>query len=209
MSRTTCILLAVACCASLAAAGEIEEGFVSIFNGKDLAGWKAIDDVWSVRDGVLVGTARPPKLDHNSFITSEKEYGDFELRIEFRLKDGKGNSGVQYRSKRVPNSHEVSGYQADLGAGWWGCLYDEARRNSVLQKPVDAAALEKVLKPADWNTYAIRAQGNRVQQFINGVKTVDYVEKDANIRRKGVVAPQTHAGPPGEVYFRNIRIKEL
>lgn len=186
-----------------------EEGFVKLFNGKDLAGWEAKDEIWSVRDGMIVGKSRPPSLKHNSFLTTAKEFQDFELRLEFHLVGGKGNSGVQYRSKRVPDSHEVSGYQADLGDSYWGVLYDEARRNRVLQRPIDPEKLKKALKRAGWNTYVIRAEGNHLTQFINGVKTVDYIEKDAGIARKGIIGLQVHSGPPVEMQFRNIRIKEL
>ena len=197
-------------CISTAAAMAGEEGFVKLFNGKDLAGWEAKDDIWSVRDGMIVGKARPPRLKHNSFLTTTKEFQDFELRLEFHLVDGKGNSGVQYRSKRFfANSHEVSGYQADLGDNYWGVLYDEARRNRVLQRPIDPQKLKKVLKRAGWNTYVIRAEGNHLTQFINGVKTIDYIEKDAGIARKGIIGLQVHSGPPVEMQFRNIRIEEL
>ena len=117
-----CLLAAIAVFAA-----EGEDGFVPIFNGKDLAGWQGDATLWIVEDGVLIG--RSPGIKHNDFLATTKEYGDFILRFDIRLIDGKGNSGVQLRSKRVPNSHEVSGYQADVGQGWWGTLYDEARRN--------------------------------------------------------------------------------
>ena len=123
------------------------------------------------------------------------------------MTEGKGNSGVQFRSKRVADSSEVSGYQADIGEQYWGCLYDESRRNKVLaQAP---ATLADKLKKNDWNTYTIRAVGPRITLAINGVTTVDYTEPDASIPRTGVVALQVHSGPPLRVAFRKIRIKEL
>jgi hypothetical protein len=148
-----------------------------------------------------------PGIPHNQFLATRKSYGNFELQLEFRLNEGKGNSGVQFRSKRVADSSEVSGYQADIGEQYWGCLYDESRRNKVLaQAP---AALADKLKKNDWNTYTIRAVGPRITLAINGVTTVDYTEPDASIPRTGVVALQVHSGPPLRVAFRNIRIKEL
>ena len=138
---------------------------------------------------------------------TKEEFGNFELKLEFRLKDGIGNSGVQFRTKRIPNSTEVSGYQADIGENYWGCLYDESRRNKVLVKaPVD---LEKQLKKGDWNEYSIRAQGDHIVLKLNGVTTVDYKEPDAEIARNGIIALQVHSGGPLKVEFRKIRIQSL
>jgi len=185
---------------------EKEEGFVPIFNGKDLTGWEGDSKLWIVENGLLVG--RSPGIKYNDFLATTKTYGDFVLRVEVRLVDNKGNTGVQFRSKRVPDSHEVAGYQADFAPGWHGKLYDEARRKKVLAapKPKD---LEKALKPTDWNAYEVRAVGNRITLTLNGVKTVEYEEADKDIPRTGVLAVQIHSGGPMEVQFRNLRIREL
>jgi hypothetical protein len=186
-------------------ADDKEAGFVPLFNGKDLTGWEGDKSLWKVEDGLLVGDSAGIK--RNQFLATTKSFADFELRLEFRLRDGKGNSGVQFRSKRVPNDTEVSGYQADIGEKYWGCLYDESRRNKVLvQAP---AELEKVLKLDGWNSYVISAVGDHITLTLNGLKTVDYREPDANIARDGIIAVQVHSGPPLRVEFRNVRIKEL
>ena len=88
------------------------------------------------------------------------------------------NAGVQFRSQRIPNHHEVKGYQADLGDGWWGSLYDESRRNKVLVAADPEAVVKQALKRDDWNDYTIRCQGRRIQLWINGQQTVDYTEPD-------------------------------
>ena len=191
--------------AAMAGAAD-EEGFVALFNGKDLTGWEGDAKLWIVEDGVLIG--RSPGIKHNDFLATAKTYGDFILRFQIRLVDGKGNSGVQFRSKRVPNSHEVSGYQADVGQGWWGTLYDEARRNRPMARP-DAAKLAKALKPKDWNDYEVKAVGPRITLTINGETMVDYTEADEKIARSGIIAPQIHGGGPMEVQFRNLRIQEI
>jgi hypothetical protein len=108
----------------------------------------------------------------------------------------------------VANSHEVSGYQADIAPGWWGKLYDEARRNRVLAGPKEED-LNKVLKPTDWNDYEVQAVGNKITLSINGFKTVEYTEGDKDIPTTGIFATQIHGGGPMEVQFRNIRIKEI
>ena len=119
--------------------------------------------------------------------------------------DGQGNSGIQFRSK--PVDHHVSGYQADLGENYWGCLYDEARRNKVLVSATPE--LSKVLEKGGWNTYVIRAVGDHVTLKINGVTTVDYHEPDPKIARDGILSLQIHSGPPMEIRFKDIRIKPL
>ena len=193
--------------AAAAFAAEVEEGFTPLFNGKDLTGWEGDAKLWLVEDGVLIG--RSPGIKYNDFLATEKSYSDFVLRFQVKLVENKGNSGVQFRSKRVPPpSHEVSGYQADIAQGWWGKLYDEARRNKVLAGPPDEV-LKKAVKLGDWNDYEIEAVGNRVKLSINGVTTVDYTEADEKIAREGILAVQIHSGGPMEVQFRNLRIKEI
>jgi len=182
-----------------------DDGFVPLFDGQTLDGWEGDQTLWKVVDREIVGDS--PGIPHNQFLATRKSYGNFELKLEFRLAAGRGNSGVQFRSKRVPDSSEVAGYQADIGEQYWGCLYDESRRNKILaQAP---AKLADVLKKEDWNSYTIRAVGPQITLAINGVTTVDYTEADSGISRTGRIALQVHSGPPLRVAFRNIRIREL
>jgi hypothetical protein len=184
---------------------QTEEGFVPLFDGKTLAGWEGDEKLWKVEDGMIVGDS--PGIKHNEFLATKKSYGEFELRLEFRLRDGTGNTGVQFRSRRVEGSSEVSGYQADIGEKYWGCLYDESRRNKILvQAP---AELDKVLHKEGWNEYVIRAEGNHISLTLGGLKTVDFHEEDEAISREGIIALQVHAGGPLRVEFRRVRIREL
>jgi hypothetical protein len=181
-----------------------ERGFTPLFNGKDLAGWEGDTALWRVEEGAIVG--RSPGIRNNEFLATTRTFGDFELRLSFRLEGGAGNTGVQFRSKRLQDRH-VSGYQADVGQKYWGCLYDEARRNRVLvQAP---PALDAALRKEGWNDYVIRAEGDRIQLWLDGVQTVDYRETDAGIDRSGLLALQIHSGPPMVVRFKDLRIKEL
>jgi hypothetical protein len=183
-----------------------EEGFTSLFDGKSLDGWEGDRDLWKVEDSMIVGDTAAG-IKRNEFLATRKRYGDFELRLEFRLRRGEGNSGVQFRSKRVEGSSEVSGYQADIGEKYWGCLYDESRRNKILvQAPPD---LDKALHKEGWNNYVIVAQGKHIMLRLNGVTTVDYDEEDEAIDGAGIIALQVHAGGPLRVEFRNLRIREL
>jgi hypothetical protein len=95
-----------------------------------------------------------------------------------------------------------------MGEGWWGALYDESRRKKVLAGP-DQAKMKEIVKAGDWNDYVIRAEGKRIQLWINGVRTVDYTEEDPAIDRAGVIAVQIHGGPPSEAWYRDITIVEL
>ena len=176
---------------------------VSLFNGKDLTGWDGETQLWSARDGMIVG--KSPGIKYNTFLATTKEYQDFELKLSFRLLGGVGNSGVQFRSSRKSGSPQVVGYQADIGEQHWGSLYDEARRGKFLvDTPQNGTA-----KETGWNEYVIRCQGDHIELTLNGVKTVDYHEADASIPRSGIIALQIHAGAPMEVQFKDIRIRKL
>ena len=182
---------------------------IAIFDGKTLKGWEGNLKIFRLEDGAIVGGSLASKIVRNEFLCTTKSYGDFELRLKVKLLRGDGaNAGIQFRTKRIPNHHEVSGYQADMGTGWWGALYDESRRNEVLQGP-DQAKMKQVVKSGDWNDYRIRAEGNHIQLWLNGVQTVDYKEADPKIEPAGVICPQIHGGPPSEAWYKDITIVEL
>ena len=186
-----------------------EESVTEIFDGKTLDGWEGNEKFFRVEDGLIIAGTLKERIPRNEFLCSKKEYGDFELELKFKLVGKGANSGVQFRSKRIPNHHEVSGYQADLGdPGWWGSLYDESRRNKLLVKS-DDTVIKKALKHDDWNDYKVRCEGKRIQIWLNGVQTVDYTEPDEKIDEKGIIGVQIHGGPPSEAHFKEIRIKEL
>lgn len=204
LSAVTLAIFACGLTTPLRLAAE-EPGFAHLFNGKDLTGWEGDTKLWKVQDGAIVGDS--PGIPHNQFLATRETYGDFELRLQFRLRDGQGNTGVQFRSRRVPESTEVSGYQADIGEKYWGCLYDESRRNKILVQASESLAAK--LRKDDWNDYSIRAVGDHITLTLNGVTTVDYREPDADIARSGIIALQVHSGPPLKIEFRNIRIRKL
>jgi hypothetical protein len=102
----------------------------------------------------------------------------------------------------------MSGYQADIGMGYSGSLYDESRRDRVLAT-ADSEAVKRAEKPGDWNVYEIRCQGPRIVLTLNGVKTVDYSEPESGIPQAGQIALQIHGGSKAEVSFRNITIETL
>ena len=180
-------------------------GFEPLFDGKTLDGWEGDTGLWSVRDGMIVG--KSPGIKKNNFLATRASYGDFILKLSFRLVDGSGNSGIMFRSERIPDNHEMIGYQADMGENYWGCLYDESRRRKVLVQANEQAL--KALNKNDWNEYVIRAEGRHVRLSLNGVTSVDYREPDAGIPYDGRVALQIHSGGPMEVQFKDIYIQAL
>ena len=183
---------------------------ISIFDGKTFNGWEGdTNKTFKIVDGAIVGGTLKEKIPRNEFLCTTRNYTNFILTLKFKLVGEGANAGVQFRTKRIPNHHEVSGYQADMGdPEWWGCLYDESRRNKILAKS-DAAAVNKVLKRNDWNEYKIKANGKQITQWINGVQTIDYTEKDPGIDESGVIAVQIHSGPPSEAWYKDITIEEL
>lgn len=184
---------------------------VELFNGKDFTGWEGdTKNTWKIEDGVIVGGSLSDVVPRNEFLCTTKAYGDFELKVTFKLtgdKD-KANAGIQFRTKRIPNNHEVSGYQADMGQQYWGALYDESRRNKILAKP-DPKVLEKLVKHDDWNDYTIRCEGPRVRLWLNGTLTVDFTEDDDKVERSGVIGLQVHGGAKAKVFYKSVIIEEL
>lgn len=180
------------------------EGWISLFNGKDLTGWKGDPNIWRVVDGYIQG--KVDKIGYNTFLVHDHPVTDFVLEAKFILKGG--NSGIQYRSKVTdPAKWVVGGYQADIGGGYWGILYEEKGRG-ILVKPVKE--VEKTIKADDWNSYVITAQGSKLKHEVNGIVTVDWDDADEKKRAsEGVLALQYHAPGNFEIRYKDIRIKPL
>ena len=177
--------------------------FKPLFNGKDFKGWvlPADKEIFSIKDGVIVGTTKGD-LKKNEFLVTEKKYGDFVLKAKVKIRNG--NSGIQFRSKRADDG-AVSGPQADVADGYWGLFYEE-RGRGILERYPEAEA-NKLVKKNDWNDFVITAKGNHVVIEFNGVKIID--RTDDKFDKTGVIALQTHVGPPMEVSFKDLEIKEL
>jgi len=173
-----------------------------LFDGRTLAFWSGDPALWSVEDGEIVGRARDG-IPHNSFLVSDLVLGDFRLALEVKLVDDLGNSGVQFRSAPVaegPAHHEVRGYQADVGPGWWGKLYEEEGRGTLSD-----VSGERFIRPGGWNVYEIVATGSRVRTALNGRITTD-LDDPAGLR-SGRLALQIHSGGPTEVRFRGFDLE--
>lgn len=218
-------------------AADVETGFQSIFNGKDLTGWDGNPKLWSVKDGAIIGrtTIENPTKGNTFLIWTNGTTADFELRASYKITPnndkGFANSGFQYRSKILDQANwVVGGYQGDLEAGatYSGILYEEKMTRGIMaargqkvvwdkdcKKQVTGAVgqsdeIQAAIKREDWNEYVIIAKGNHLQHFINGKPTVDVSDEcESKAAKSGVLALQLHAGPPMTVEFKNIRVKPL
>jgi hypothetical protein len=213
MPRICCAfaLLAAAFIGTSFSAEKPEKGkTVSLFDGRTFKGWIGdTNKTFRIQEGAIVGGTMKEKIPRNEFLCTARDYTNFVLTLKFKLVGEGSNAGIQFRTKRHLNDNEVSGYQADMGdPSWWGCLYDESRRNKILaQSKIEE--VNKVLKRNDWNEYKIKAEGKRIQLWINGLQTIDYTETDPKIEDYGVIAVQIHAGPPSEAWYKDITIEEL
>jgi hypothetical protein len=203
------VILAICCIAMLGFAEPAAR--VSLFDGNSLNGWQGDTKFWRVADGTITAGSLDTKFPHNDFLVTAKSYQNFDLRAKLKLVGTEGfvNSGIQFRSIRVPNNFEMSGYQADAGEGYWGSLYDETRRDVTLVKPIDPGAMNAAFHNEDWNDYRIRADGPHIQLWLNGVKTVDYTEKQTDIPQDGYIGLQIHGNGKTIVAFKDISIEEL
>ncbi len=228
IQRTLCFALLVALVPTVPAAGaeKLEKGFVSMFNGKDLTGWEGKPDGWWVKDGTLMSqsTEEKPCKKHHYLMWRGGKPADFVLRLSYRIVGG--NSGIQIRSKEIPN-WDTRGYQADMEAGthWSGALFEHARgevagRGTKVaidpdgKKTVTRFAksddLQKKIKADAWNDYEITAEGSKITLKINGQLMCEADDRDKKqAARSGVIALQMHPGPPMTVEFKNLRIKVL
>jgi hypothetical protein len=167
------------------------------FNGTDLTGWDGDAKLWRVENGEIVG--KSPGIKHNEFLKSHLTAEDFKLTLKVKLVPNKENSGVQFRSAALPNG-EMKGHQADIGAGWWGKLYEENGRGLLVKED-----REKFVKVDDWNEYVIEAVGTRIKTWLNGQLCVDY--DDPAGAKRGIFALQIHSGGPMEVRFKDIKFE--
>jgi len=193
------------------ATGLSDNGNKSLFNGRTLAGWDGdTAKTWRVDNGEILGGTLTEKVPRNEFLATTANYTNFVLRLKFKLTGTEGfvNSGVQIRSQRVPNDSEMKGYQADIGEGWYGTIYDESRRNKPLIKPTEEA-VKQAVKVGQWNDYEIRAVGPRIVLAINGVQMVDYTEPDPSIPQFGRIGLQVHGGGKTEVRFKDLNLEVL
>lgn len=196
-SRLTCCILMVACLPLSAQEKPATPGNVA---------WKGLEQFWTIRPDSIYGTTQPKGINFNTFLCTEKEFQDFEMSLKVNIVNGKGNSGIQIRSKIIDQKKfVVAGPQCDMGQQYWGSLYGE--QFGGMMKASDAETVKKVIKINDFNDYHILCQGKRVVIKINGTTMLDGTFD--KMPDTGIIALQIHGGGPMDVIFKDIVIKEL
>ena len=210
MTRTAVCLLLLACVAPATA----QQNASHLFDGKANGDWETVSSDqqwWTTNEGVITGGSLTENVPHNTFLATKESFQNFDLTLKIRVRGGGGfvNSGIQIRSIRVPGSSEMSGYQVDAGEGWWGKMYDESRRNTVIAEAADLGKINAAIRQDDWNECRILAQGRRIRSWINGVEAVDYTESDGSIASDGHIGIQVHGGGKALVEVKELSIKRL
>ncbi len=215
MKKKFSILFVTACCVMAVTCTAQSKGWTNLFDGKTLDGWKRLagNATYAVANGMIAGTT--VLNSGNTFLATEKEYGDFILELDIKLESPKGNSGVQTRSHYDPSGHDgkglVYGRQVEVDPSdrkWSGGIYDEGRRAWLYPLTLNTNAQE-AFKANEFNHYKIECIGNEMKTWLNGIPVAYLVD---TIDQKGFIALQVHqvgsADEEGKkIYFKNIRIK--
>lgn len=199
-NRITVVLGIMAVVLSLSFQGKKE---ISLFNGKNLKGWKVYGtEKWYVEDGLLISESGPDK--GYGYLGTEKNYKDFELTLEFK-QEADGNSGVFVRS--TVDGTKVSGWQVEVAPPGHstGGIYESYGRGWLIKPDSEK---DKALKYGDWNEMKIIVKGDRVVSYLNGLEMVDFSDEKIG-KGEGGILLQIHDGGGIKVYWRNIRLKPL
>jgi len=218
----TALLVTPVAKAEMPAAGA--DGWISLFNGKDLTGREGIEGYWSVADGAIQGsqTKEESKQTNLILLSSKKnpeKFADFEIRYSFRWLTPGGNSGLQIRGKiDKPAMLHIGGYQADIDAAnaHTGIIYDEggvAGGRGIMSKrgektvwnsenkrsstPLDKSSdeIKAMIKPVgEWNDAVVVVKGNHITYSINGQTTTEMIDESPKACKDGVIGFQMHAG---------------
>ena len=217
-------------CITHATSAHAEEGFVPIFDGKTLEGWKAPDmSYWSVQEGAITARITPehPCKTNQYLVWRQGELDDFELKLSFRMVSGnKVNGGFQFRSRVLPDG-DVAGYQVDndTGGDWLVRLYDEHGRHTLAWRgqkthfthdgkkshsTIEGATGKPSFSLGEWHEYHLTARGSHLALKVNGRIMAEVIDEDPAQRDlSGVLALQLHSGPPMTVQFKEIALKRL
>ena len=202
------------------------DGFVRLFNGRNLNGWSGDPHYWSVKDGAITGVT-DGSLKMNRFLTWKgSTIRNFDLRVKVKVSAG-GNSGIQYRGTSRPDLglDIVTGYQCDVVANvarYNGMLYEERGRRilshtgeKVIVAPdgqpwVVGQMPLKEFAPDQWHDFRVLVRGNHHQHWIDGHPTADLIDLDTAGRKlEGVLAVQVHVGPAMTIQYKDFLIQHL
>ncbi|MGC4013407.1 MAG: DUF1080 domain-containing protein [Luteolibacter sp.] len=213
------------------------DGWISLFNGKDLTGWEGLEGYWSIVDGAIQCTETKETSKHTDLILlaskdHPEKFANFEIRYSFKWLTPDGNSGLQFRGKiDKPDMFHVGGYQADNDPanGYTGVIYDEAGvagKRGVMSKRGEKtewdiankrtstplgksdAELKALIKPVgEWNEVILTAEGNHITYRINGEVMTEMIDNSPKACKNGVIALQMHQGKTMTIQFKDMKIK--
>ena len=189
-----------------------ESKTVELFDGKTLAGWQGYEDLWSVKDGVIVAKNTAP-LKFSTYLLTKDKYTDFRLTFSAKLVESEMHSGVAFWGEVRPGvskepakdrtEHTYAGHLVMFPSGYG--MYDLFGRNGL---PVDGTPAKKVGKQHDWNEVEILAQGNRVRVAVNGTAVVDYRDDKPETVREAPIGLQLHSNDVAqEIHFKGLTIE--
>ncbi|MDT0686957.1 3-keto-disaccharide hydrolase [Autumnicola psychrophila] len=195
---------------------------IDLFEGGTLDAWKVPSAHWYVEGERIVGYTGEEKLEIPEWLYTRQRFSNFEFTCELKLNgDNHRNTGIYYRvntflfedSQSKKSFEAASGYEFDAAIptkrnNFWGSLGDWYARPSLRIYP-DQTIINQAYKPEDWNRMTIRARGNRLEYWINGIKVMDYLDPDPKASREGVIGFQIHNGSVMKIEYRNIRVLPL
>ncbi len=184
---------------------------IKLFNGKDLEGWEGYSDLWSVKDGVIIGKNTDP-IKVSTYLLTKQKFTDFRLKLAAKLVQSEMHSGVAFWGEVKPSvskepekdrtKYTYAGHLVMFPSGWG--MYDLFGRGGL---PVDGKPAQKVGKQHDWNDIDIIAQGNRVRVVANGVLVVDWRDPEVDRIKEGPIGLQLHSnGVPQEMQFKGLEL---
>ena len=215
------------------------DGWISLYNGKDLAGWEGLKGYWSVVDGAIQCSETMENSKQTNLILlcskdNPEKFANFEIRYRFKWVTPGGNSGVQIRGKiDNPEMFHVGGYQADIDAdnSYTGIIYDEGggaggrgimsnrgektvwnaenKRTNTPLEKSNAEIAAKIKPVGEWNEAVVIANGNHITYSINGQVTTEMTDNSPKACKDGVIGIQMHGGHTMTLQFKDIKIKML
>ncbi|MCH1408473.1 MAG: DUF1080 domain-containing protein [Verrucomicrobiales bacterium] len=177
---------------------QADESGKSLFNGKDLTGWKAPEGNiwWIVEDGILKVRSGPDQK--GSILWSEEEFTDFAVTLDFKFGEGIIDSGVHVKS------------QDQIQIGISGSLKRDMTASPYIPGkgyPVEAEGVKELLKMDEWNTLKIEVKGMTYTSYLNGKKVMTYTSESG--KEKGPIGLQLHGKRDMSIDFRNIKVVGL
>lgn len=215
------------------------DGWISLFNSKDLTGWEGLEGYWSVVDGAIQCSETKENSKQTNLILlcskdNPEKFANFEIRYSFKWVTPDGNSGMQIRGKiDNPEMFHVGGYQADIDAGnsYTGIIYDEGNvaggrgimsnrgektvwdaENKRTNTPLEKSNAEiaaKIKPVGEWNDAVVIADGNHITYSINGQVTTEMTDNSPKACKDGVIGIQMHSGHTMTLQVKDIKIKML